>query len=410
MRYVSAHEAIRAIPDGSTVIFPHSCVEPVTLYGAFADELDRFRRLTVMSGLGFGDYRFLEKGVGVNFQYRTWQAAARIRHLFRDRRAGFVPMRYSEINRLIRRQGPIVPDVVVVQVSPPDADGMVSLGTSVSLSLDFVREARIVIAEVNEHMPATAGDSRVPAQRIDFAVRTDTPHGVYAPGRQSERDRRIVDRVLDLVPDRAWVQLGVGAVPDAVLFRLADKPGIQFHTGILTQGLMDFVDRARHDATIVTGELAGDAAFYDFCARTPRIRMAPARVTHHVPLLAGLPRFTSINSTIEVDLHGQCNGETIGEVQMSGVGGSLDYVEAAALAEEGVSIIALPSTTEDGRHSKIVARLAPGAVVTTPRFCTDYIVTEYGVARLKGLDLRQRAEALIAIAHPDFRDSLAAAT
>jgi len=191
-----------------------------------------------------------------------------------------------------------------------------------------------------------------------------------------------------------------------VLYRLAEKPRINLYSGLLSQGLIHFVEHARHTPKLITGELAGDKELYDFCGRTSLVEMATSSVTHNILLLAKLPRFVSINSAVEIDLHGQSNGETIGDVQISGVGGSLDYVEAAALSEGGLSIIALPSTTEDGKHSKIVPRL-PGAIVTTPRFCTDYIVTEYGVARLKGKDLHARAEALIAIAHPDFRKELA---
>jgi len=214
--------------------------------------------------------------------------------------------------------------------------------------------------------------------------------------------------VLDLVPDGAVVQLGVGSVPDRVLERLGEKRRVNLFSGMLSQGLQTFVESARHRPEVTTGELAGDRRFYEFCGKTRRVRMATSRVTHDVARLARLPRFTSINSTVEVDLHGQANGETIGDVQISGVGGSLDYVEAAALSRGGVSILALPATADDGKRSRIVARLAPGAVVTTPRYAVDTVVTEYGAARLRGKDLRARAEALIAIAHPDFRAALAA--
>jgi len=159
---------------------------------------------------------------------------------------------------------------------------------------------------------------------------------------------------------------------------------------------------------VTTGELAGDREFYRFCGKTRLVRMATTRVTHDVAALATLPRFTSVNSTVEVDLQGQANGETIGAVQISGVGGSQDYVDAAALSRGGLSILALPSTTDDGKRSRIVSRLTPGAVVTTPRYSIDSVVTEFGVARLKGKSLRARAEALIAVAHPDFRGALAA--
>ncbi len=407
MKLVTPTEAIRAIPDGSIVIFPHGCVEPTTLYEAFQQEVERFHNLTIFSGLAFGDYPFLRKGLGTNFRYMTWQAAPRIRKIFQEKRAGFVPMRFSEITRIINKNGPIKPDVVVTQVSSPLADGTVSLGISVSLYQDFIKSAKLVIAEVNANMPVTGGESRVPIDSIHLAVESSAPIGEYHTPHQSERDTKIVDYVLDLIPDRAWVQLGVGAVPDMALYRLADKQGINLYSGMLSQGLIHFVEHAKHSPRMITGELAGDKELYAFCARTPQVTMATVNVTHNILELAKLPRFASINSAVEIDLHGQSNGETIGEVQISGVGGSLDYVEAAALSDGGVSIIALPSTTEDGKHSKIVSRLSPGSVVTTPRFCTDYIVTEYGMARMKGKDLRARAEALIAIAHPNFRDELA---
>ena len=406
MKLVSPTEAVQAIPDGSTVIFPHGCVEPITFYDAFAQEVERFNDLTIYSGLAFGTYPFLRKGLGTNFQYKTWQAAPQIRHLFKENKVGFVPIRFSEITKIVSKDGLIKPDVVVAQVSPPDEEGMVSLGISVSLYQDFIDSAKIVIAEVNTNMPMTAGNSRVPIDKIDFAIEVSDPLGVYKAQHQSERDQKIAEAVLELVPDNAWVQLGVGSVPDLVLGRLAEKRGVNLYSGMLSQGLLQFMDKVRHTPKLITGELAGDQELYDFCGRTPAVQMVTSSVTHNILLLAKLPRFVSINSAVEIDLHGQSNGETIGPVQISGVGGSLDYVEAAALSEGGISIIALPSTTEDGKRSKIVPRLATGAVVTTPRFCTDYIITEYGAARLKGKDLQARAEALINIAHPDFRDEL----
>ncbi|MGE0681615.1 MAG: acetyl-CoA hydrolase/transferase family protein [Candidatus Binatia bacterium] len=406
MKLVTPTEAIRAIPDGSIAIFPHGCVEPTTLYTAFQQEVDRFHHLTIYSGLAFGEYAFLRRGLGTNFRYVTWQAAPRIRQLFKEKKAGFSPMRFSEITRLVNKNGPVKPNVVVTQVSPPEADGTVSLGISVSLYQDFIDSASLVIAEVNPNMPVTAGNSRVPMEKIHLAVESSTPLGEYHTPHQSERDKQIADYVLNLIPDHAWVQLGVGSVPDLILYRLAEKPRINLYSGMLSQGLIHFVEHTRHTPKIITGELAGDKDLYAFCGRTPLVEMATSSVTHNILLLAKLPRFVSINSAVEIDLHGQSNGETIGDTQISGVGGSLDYVEAAALSDSGLSVIALPSTTEDGKHSKIVSRLG-GGIVTTPRFCTDYIVTEYGVARLRGKDLRARAEALIAIAHPDFRDELA---
>ncbi|MGH7859015.1 MAG: acetyl-CoA hydrolase/transferase family protein [Candidatus Binatia bacterium] len=407
MERVTAAEAIRAIPDESTVVFPHAAIDLGELFPAFEEEVSRFRNLTVVSGLSFGDYRFLRKGLGTHFRYLTWQASPRTRDLFAAGKIDYVPMRFGEIHRVVSRAGPIRPDVALVQVSPPRR-GVVSLGISVSLSRHFIREARLVIAEINPNMPWTAGDSRVAVDRIDLAVESEHPLGEVRIPETDARGREIVDRVLDLVPDRATVQLGVGSIPDRVLARLAEKKGLNLLSGMLSGGLRTFVENTRHTPKIVTGELAGDRELYEFCGRTKLVRMATSRATHDVAALATLPRFVSINSTIEIDLQGQANGEIAGGVQISGVGGSLDYVEAAAVSRGGLSIIALPSTTNDGKRSRIVKRLAPDAVVTTPRYAIDTVVTEWGVARLRGKSLRERAEALIAVAHPDFRAELSA--
>ena len=338
------------------------------------------------------------------------KASGALRELFKTndpRKIGFVPIRLGDLGRVVHRDGPIKPHVVIVQTSPPQADGTVSLGISVGANPDFIMQADLVIAEFNANMPVTAGASRVTLDRIAYAIEAATPLCTYTTPPAKTRDQQIVEHVLDLIPDNAWVQLGIGAVPDRVLSRLAEKRGINLFSGLLTSGLQDFLGAAKHDPQVTVGELAGDQGLYDFCGRTPGIKMAPLSVTHHFPTLAALPRFASINSAVEIDLQGQSNGETLGALQISGVGGSMDYVEAAMHSVGGVSIIALPSTTDDEQHSKIVARLALGAPVTTPRFALDCVVTEYGVARLKGKDLGARADALIAVAHPKFRDALA---
>lgn len=410
MQVVQPAAAIAAIPDGATVIMPGGCAEPVALYEAFSAGVERFSALTVCSGFAFGRYAYLARGLGSHFRFVTWQASGQLRALFKEndpRKIGFVPLRLGDVHRVVHRDGPIKPDVVVVQTSPPTANGEVSLGISVGAFPDFIASAKLVIAEFNAHMPVTAGDSRIPLARIDYATESATPLCSYRTPPAQDRDQRIVEHVLELLPDGAWVQLGIGAVPDRVLARLGEKRDVQLFSGLLTGGLQTFVESARHAPDIVVGELAGDQAFYDWCGRTPAVKMAPTRVTHDVARLAALPRFVSINSAVEIDLQGQSNGETLGALQISGVGGSMDYVEAATMSAGGLSIIALPSTTEDGKLSKIVARLAAGAPVTTPRFAIDVVVTEYGVAQLRGKDLFARAEALIAIAHPAFRDALA---
>ncbi len=410
MKVVEADAAVAALDDGMCVIFPGACADPKQFYDAFSANIERFSKLTVCSGLSLGDYRFLQRGLGEHFHYLTWQAAPAIRELFVEndrRKVSFMPLRLSDVSAVIRRGGPLSPDAVVVQTSLPQPDGTVSLGISVGPNQHFIEQAPLVIAEMNSNMPVTAGDSRVALDKIDYAIESSQPLAVYDTGEPGPRDEAIIEHVLALIPEQAWVQFGIGAVPDRVLGRLAGVKGANLYSGMLSQSLVTFLDKVRHRPRIINGELAGNQTLYDRCHNNELVEMQRMSVTHGPAALARLERFVSINSAVEIDLHGQSNGETLGPVQISGVGGSLDYIEAAAQSNGGVSIIAMPSTTAGDKRSKIVAALSTGSVVTTPRFCIDYVITEYGVARLRGKSLWQRADALIAIAHPKFRDALA---
>jgi len=412
MKLVDPKTAVHAIPDHSIAIMPSGSARAGAFYRALNESVERFDDLTLCSGFSFGPYTFLDSGLGRHTHYLTWQASPRIKSLFSERdpdKVRFVPIRLGDVHRVIGAGGEIKPHTVVIQTSVPQADDTVSLGISVGAYLDFVRGAELVIAEFNVNMPVTGGASRVELSTIDLAYESDEDLTEYTTPAAQESDARIVENVLSLVPEGASVQLGIGSVPDRIMARLSEIRGIDLFSGLLTGGLKDFLERTPGMPDVIAGELAGDAAFYAFCNRNPVIKMAPTSVTHDVSRVAALPRFVSINSALEIDLQGQSNGEAIGDVQISGVGGSLDYIEAASLSAGGLSIIAMPSTTANGKHSKIVARFPAGGIVTTPRYCTDYVVTEYGCARLRGKDLYQRAEALIAIAHPDFRDELAGA-
>lgn len=299
--------------------------------------------------------------------------------------------------------GRLAADVAVIQCSPP-RDGTVNLGISCSIFPSVVAAARLVIAEIHPDMPRTAGCTEIPAAQIDLAVDATAPLGTLERATPDAVDEKIIARVLRLVPENAWVQLGVGAIPDAILTRLHEHAGVNLHSGMLTDGLVEFLDAAGPGARVVTGEVEGSHAMYARVADDPRVTFHPTTVIHDVPHLARLERLVSINSAIEVDLDGQVNGETIDGSQVSGVGGSLDFVEAARYSPGGRSLIALRSTAK-GR-SRIVDRLAAGTSVTIPRFAVDVVVTEHGVAELVGLDLEERAEALIEIADPSVRADL----
>jgi len=412
MRIVKPEAAVDAIPDNSIAIMPGGCANAGAFNHALMDSVERFDALTLCSGFSFGPYAFLEKGLGVHTRYVTWQASPRVKSLFKERdrkKIGFVPIRLADVHRVVGATGEIRPHTVVVQTSPPQSNNEVSLGISVGPTLDFIRGAQLVIAEFNENMPVTSGESRISLDAIDLAYESDDPIIEYRTPPEQSADAQIVDHVMSLIPDEAWVQLGIGSVPDRIMQRLNEVTGINLWSGLLTGGLRDFLERVPGQPQVIAGELAGDGDFYAFCDKNSAITMAPTSVTHDLAKVAALPKFVSINSVLEIDLQGQTNGEAIGDLQISGVGGALDYMEAANLSPGGVSVIAMPATTADGKRSKIVPRFPAGGVVTAPRYCTDTVVTEYGIARLRGKDLWQRAEALIAIAHPDFRNDLAGA-
>ena len=235
MKIVSPDAAVGAIPDGARVILPHGAVEPTVLYQALQRGREGFRALRLYSGLQFGDYSFLNDGLGESFHYTTWQASPKLRELFRTGRIDLLPLRFRDVTRVVSRQGAVPPDVVVVQVSPPRR-GVVSLGISVSLYRDLAESASLVIAEINVNMPWTCGPTKLGVDDIDLAVESSLPLGTYRTPRRTQRDERIVERILQLIPPGAWVQLGVGAIPDAVLMRLHEVEGINLHSGMLTDG------------------------------------------------------------------------------------------------------------------------------------------------------------------------------
>lgn len=357
-------------------------------------------------GAGFDELRPTSGALGPGYRYVTWQVGARLRKLTHQGRIGFLPLRFRDVPRTFGVEGRLACDVAILQCAPPQS-GTVNLGISCSIFPSVIEAARMVIAEIHPEMPRTSGQTEISTAKIDFCVEATGALGTLARSAADVVDGAIVSRVLELVPENAWVQLGVGAIPDAVLSSLASCPGVRLHSGMLSDALVDFLDRAPADTEIVTGEVAGSADLYRRLSSEPRISFQPTTLIHDVPYLSRLPRFVSINSAIEVDLFGQVNGETVDGHLVSGVGGSLDFVEGARCSAGGISILALRSTARD--RSRIVPWLAAGTPVTIPRHAVDCVVTEHGVARLCGLDMRERAAALIEIAAPEFRKDLRAA-
>jgi acyl-CoA hydrolase len=329
-------------------------------------------------------------------------------------RADYLPVRYSRIPDMFSPDGARPVDAALVQVSPPDRHGYCSLGPAVSTTVEVARRAPLVIAEINPRCPRTHGDGFLHVGDIDIAVETDHPPVEAPPGPVGEVERAIGRHVAALIPDGATIQVGIGAVPQAILEALADHRDLGVHSGMLCDGMVPLVRRgvitgaykSLDPYKLAAGEAIGSQLLFDFVDDNPAVRLLPARLSHGLEYLRGQERFVSINSALEVDLTGQVNAEWLAGRQVSGLGGSFDFLEAAMHAPGGISIVALPATAAGGKVSRIVPALAAGAAVTGPRYAVDYVVTEFGAADLRGKTLRERAEALIAVAHPTARQEL----
>jgi len=339
-----------------------------------------------------------------------------VRQAVHDGRADFTPVLLSEVPRLFR-DGLLPLDVALIHVSPPDEHGFCSLGIEAGLTKTPSQTARLVIAEVNERMPRTLGDSFIHISKIDRAIPVDYPLAELPMGEVTDLSARIGKHVASLVEDGSTMQMGIGSIPDAVLGLLGDKRDLGVHTELFSDGVMRLVQagvitnekKTLHPGKIVAGFILGSQALYNFVDDNPIVELHPTEYVNDPFIIAQNDRMVSINSAIEIDLTGQVCADSIGHRPYSGVGGQMDFAYGAARSRGGRAIIALPSTAilRDGtRVSRIVPMLKPGAGVTTTRNHVRYVVTEFGVAYLYGKTIRERARALIEVAHPDGREAL----
>lgn len=409
---VSPHEAVSVIESGNRV-FIHSVAQtPHVLIRAMVERAPELRNVEVCHIHTEGPLPYLDEQYRESFRPNAFFIGANMRRQLNAGIGDYVPVFLSEVPLLFRRK--ILPiDVAFIQVSPPDAHGFCSLGASVDVSLAAIQSARYIIAQLNPNVPRTHGDGQIPVQMIHAAVEADTPMYEVKPAAITPQEQQIGQHVAGLVDDGATLQLGIGGIPNATLAQLIHHKGLGIHTEMFSDGVMDLVERGvitgEHKTVlpyrIVSAFVMGTQRVYDFIDDNPSVAMKQASYTNDTAIIRRNPNVTAINSAIEVDLTGQVCADSIGTYQYSGVGGQLDFIRGAALSEGGKPIIALPSVTSKGL-SKIVPFLKEGASVTTTRSHVHYIVTEYGVANLYGQNLRQRARALISIAHPDFREDL----
>jgi 4-hydroxybutyrate CoA-transferase len=405
--------AVERLNPGMRVLLPPGCGEPSALVGEICRHSERLRDLTLVHGIHLGDYPFA-KPEHAALRVATWHMSPRLEDARARGRVEFFPLRYFDLIAAFAPGGTWAPDAVLVHVAPPDAGGYLSLGVSASVSLDAARGAPLVIAQVNPRMPRTRGNGVLHRSEIDVYVEVDEPLTPYPPPSVGEVERAIGRHCAGLVPDGAVVQVGVGAIPQAVLEALVDHRDLALHSlivdaavGLMERGVVTATRKPFRRDRCDIGEAMGTPRLFDAIHDNPLISMDSSALTHDPTLVARLDRFVSINSALEIDLGGQVTAESLGARQVAGIGGQFDFVLAASRSAGGVSIIALPSTGgRDGAISRIVPRLAAGAAVTTPRFLADWVVTEYGAAKLRGLGETARATALIAVAHPRFRSEL----
>ena len=377
---------------------------------------ERLRDLTLMGGIHLGDFPWARPEHAA-LRYATWHMSPRLEDARRRGRVEFVPMRYFDLVTEFARGGRWAPDAVLVQTAPPDARGYLSLGVSVSVALPAARSAPLVIAQVNPRMPRARGGGWLHTSQVDVLVEVDEPLVEYPPPVVGEVERAIGAHVAALIPDGAVVQVGVGAIPQAVLEALGNHRDLALHSLLVDaavrlweKGVLTNARKPIHRGRMDIGEVMGTRRAFDFVHDNPAVHMESADFTHDPHLTAALPGFVSINSALEIDLTGQVTAETVGGRQVAGIGGQFDLVLGASRARGGRAIIALPSTGRGGTVSRIVRTLSAGAAVTTPRYLADWVVTEHGAARLRGRGEKERAAALIAVAHPAFAEELARAT
>lgn len=410
--YSQEQDVMKLLKPGNRVFIHGGAATPHHLLNLLADRADQLWNVELVSVSLQGNSILTDERYKNSFRMNSLFVSENVREAVNDGRADYVPIFLSEIPLLFKRN--ILPlDVALVQVSLPDKHGFCSLGVSVDVAASAIKCAKTVIAQVNPKMPRTLGDGIVHIDDFDAVVYAEQQLPEIVCGSNREIAHRIAAHVAELVDDGATLQMGIGAIPDAVLSSLTNHKSLGIHTEMFSDGVIPLIEKGivtnefkkKHKGKTVTSFLLGTRKLYDFVDDNPSVIALGIDYVNDTAVIRTNPKVTAINSAIEVDITGQVCSDSIGTYHYSGVGGQMDFMRGAALSEGGKPIIALPSTTAKG-ESRIVSLLKPGAGVVTTRAHAHYIVTEYGVAYLYGKNMRQRAKALIQIAHPNHRETL----
>ena len=408
-----ARQALACVRSGNRVWIEPGCATPVPLVEALVDRGPELRDVEVVHMMTLGEARYTQPEFEGHFRHNGLFMGPNVREAVQQGRADYTPIFLSEIEDLLTSNAMPL-DVVLMQVTPPDRHGFVSLGTSVDCTLTAARCARHVIAEVNTRMPRTFGDSFLHVSKISAFVETSRPLVELHPEPSTDLQMRIARNVASLIPDGATLQVGIGGIPEAVLSCLGDRQDLGIHSEMCSDGVIPLIEsgvmtgdrKTLHRGKLVVGFVLGTERLFRFVHENPIFEFHPIRHTNDPFVIAQHDRMVAINSAMEVDVTGQVCADSIGTKPYSGFGGQTDFIRGAARSKGGIPIIALPSTAKNGTLSRIVPMLSPGAGVVTSRADVHYVVTEHGIAYLHGKTLRQRAEALVAIADPRFQDEL----
>lgn len=411
-KYVSAEEAVKVVKSGDRVYVQAAAATPTVLTKALSDRHAELRNVEICHLHTEGEAPYANPELAESFHVNSFFIGANVRHTLKAGNGSYTPVFLSELPHLFRKRV-LKLDVVFIQVSPPDKHGYCSLGVSVEAAVAAIENAKIVVAQVNKQMPRTFGDGILHVSEIDYLVEVDVPLHAHEVKPFTPEEEKIGEYVASLIEDKSTLQMGIGSIPNAALSKLTHHKDLGLHTEMFSDGVIDLIEKdiinCNYKGTtrgrVLATFLMGSKRLYDFVDDNPFIELKESSAVNDTARIRRNPKMVAINSAIEVDLTGQVCADSIGSKMYSGVGGQMDFIRGASLSPGGKAIIALPSVTKRG-ESRIVPFLKQGAGVVTTRSHVQYIITEYGIADLYGKTLKQRAAALVNIAHPDHREAI----
>lgn len=411
-KYVTAAEAVQVVKSDNRVYVQAAAATPTVLTKALAARASELKNVEICHLHTEGEAAYAHPDLSESFHVNSFFIGKNVRHTLAAGNGSYTPVFLSELPRLFRRN--VLPlDVAFIQVSVPDNHGYCSLGVSVEATVAAIENASYVVAQVNPQMPRTFGDGVIHVSEIDYLVEVDSPIYAHEPTAITAQEEKIGAFVASLIEDESTLQMGIGSIPNAALANLKNHKNLGLHTEMFSDGVIDLIEKdvinCNYKGTVRGRALAtfliGSKRLYDFVDNNPFIEMRESSFVNDTAVIRKNKKMVAINSAIEVDLTGQVCADSIGCRMYSGVGGQMDFIRGASLSEGGKAIIALPSVTKKGAN-RIVPFLKEGAGVVTTRSHVQYVVTEYGIADLYGKSLKQRAAALINIAHPDHRENI----